>query len=279
VLTAARIRLLVATALIVMGAFGVDALGAGSPAAEGWDATLDYTAAKAPLFPRVSRLRLRVTHGGVVVYNRIVPLPRACVTGGCRLGSAAGGPSFQLVDFGSSKGPTALIWLWTGGAHCCTVVRAVSIPGGAMAARNFGDSGARLAVLSGSRVLVSADDRFAYLFTSYASSGLPVQIFRFRGGRFVNVTGQFKEAIAADQARWWTLTQRARRSQGEARGVFAAWAADTCALGKKADVRRELAIAVAAGTFSPPRGEPGGPTGAQYASELQRKLTSWGYCG
>jgi hypothetical protein len=278
VLTAARIRLLVATALVVTGAFAVDALGAGAPAAEGWDATLDYAAVKAPLFPRVSRLRLRVTHDGVVVYNRIVPLPRDCVADGCRLGPAAGGPAFQLVDFGSSRGPTALIWLWTGGAHCCTVVRAVSIPDGATAARNFGDFGARLAVLRGQRVLVSADDRFAYLFTSYASSGAPVQIFRFRGGRFITVTRQFPDAIAADQSRWWRLTQRARRSQGEARGVFAAWAADTCALGKKADVSRELAIAVAADAFSPPSGEPGGPTGAQYASTLLRKLTAWGYC-
>ena len=277
-LTAARIRLLVATALVVTGAFAVDALGAGSPAAEGWDATLDYTAVKAPLFPRVSTLRLRVTHSGVVVYNRIVPLPHDCVADGCRLGSAAGGPAFQLVDFGSTKGPTALIWLWTGGAHCCTVVRAVSIPDGATAARNFGDPGARLTVLHGQRVLLSADDRFAYLFTSYASSGLPTRLWRFRNGRFADVTLMFPEQITADAARWWKATGQARRSQGEARGVFAAWAADTCALGKKADVRRELAIAVAAGTFSPPRGEPGGQTGAEYATALQRKLTAWGYC-
>ncbi len=127
-------------------------------------------------------------------------------------------------------------------------------------------------------MLVSADDRFAYLFTSFASSGLPVQIWSLRNGRFSDATRLFPETIAADAARWWKASQQARRSRGEARGVFAAWAADTCALGKRATVRRELAAGVAAGVFSPPRGEPDGPTGARYAAALQRQLTAWGYC-
>ena len=272
-------RSIVVTALVVAGSFAVDALAADPPATLGWDATLHYVTVQAPLFQRVSKLRLRVTYGRKVVYDRAVPLPSDCIADGCRLGSGSNGRAFELVDLGSRKGPTALIWLSTSGAHCCSIVRAVSIPEGALAAKNFGNSGARLTVLDGSRVFVSADDRFAYLFTAFASSGFPIQIWRFRDGRFTAVTRLHPEQIAADAARWWKLTQGAIRSRGEARGVFAAWAADTCALGRKAAVRRELAARVASGVFSPSRGEPDGVTGAQYATALLRKLKAWGYCG
>ena len=277
-LTAGRLRLVVVTALVVAGAFAVDALGSGTPADDGWDATLSYVAAKAPAVPRVTKLRLRVTHRGVVVYNRVVPLPRDCIPGGCQLGFGAGSRSFQLVDLGSSNGPTALIWLWTGGAHCCTVLRVVSIPDGALAAKNFSDPGAKLALLHGSRVFVSADDRFVYRFTSYADSGFPIQIWRFRNGRFSDVTRLFPEKIAADTAFWWKVAQRERRAKGDVRGVFAAWAADMCALGKKATFEKELAIELAAGVFSAPRATPAWPTGPQYASVLRRQLAAWGYC-
>ena len=277
-LTAGRIRLLLATVLVVAGAFAVDAHGADSPAADGWDATLNYVTAKDPTFQRVSKLRLRVTYSGAVIYNRAVPLPRDCLVDGCELGAGSNGRAFQLVDLGSSKGPAALIWLWTGRAHCCTIVRAVSIPDGAAAAKNFGNPGARLAVVDGSRVFVSGDDRFNYLFTSYASSGVPLQIWRFRNGRFSNVTSSYPDQIAADAARWWKFVLREGRTRGEVRGVFAAWAADTCALGNAAVVRRELAARVAAGVFSPLRGEPDGLAGAQYAAALLRKLGAFGYC-
>ena len=277
VLTAGRLRLIVVTALVVLGGLAVDAFGAGAPATDGWDATLSYVSAKAPNFPFVSKPRLRVTHGGAVVYNRIVPLPSACVPGGCRLGFGAGGRAFQLVDLGPAKGPAAVIWLWTGGAHCCTVVRAVSLPDGALAAKDFGNAGARLARLGGKRVFVSADDRFAYLFTSYAESGAPIQVWRFRAGRFSDVTRLFPDQIAADASRWWTLTQRARRDHREARGVFSAWAADTCALGRKATFEKELATELAAGAFSALPGKADGPA-SQYATALRRKLAAWGYC-
>ena len=278
-LATARIRLVVLAVLVVVGASAAGASGGGgTPADPGWDATLNYSAVQSTPFPLVSKLHLRVTRLGAVVYDRIVPLPRDCIAKGCELVPPAPGRPFQLVDLGPKRGPMALIWLSTGAAHCCTVVRAVSIPDGATAARNFGDSGARLVTLGGKKVFVSADARFAYLFTSFASSGLPVQIWRFQNGAFVVVTRQFPDSVVADAERWWTLTQRARGSHGEARGVFAAWAADKCLLGQKADVQRELASGVAAGVFSPPNGEPSGLAGQQYATALLRKLTAWGYC-
>jgi hypothetical protein len=212
---AARIRLVALAALVTAGVFAAGASGAGAPALPGWDATLNYAAVQGPGFPRVSNLHLRVTRGGVVVYNRLVPLPLDCRASGCRLVPVGPGRPFQLVDLGAKKGPAALVWLSTGGAHCCTIVRAVSIPDGATAAKNFGNFGARLATLGSSRVFVSADDRFAYLFTSFVSSGLPVQVSRFDHGRFVTVTRAYPATVAEDAARWWNATGKARHARGE----------------------------------------------------------------
>lgn len=274
-LTPGRIRLIAVTAVVVAGGFAVNALGAGSPTSAGWDATLNYITVKDPTFKRVSKFHLRVTYRGVVVYNRAVPLPPDCIADGCLLRGGSGGRAFQLIDLGSSKGPAALIWFWTGGVHCCTIVRAVSIPDGATAAKNFGNSSVRLTAFGGIRLFVTADDRFNYVFTSYAASGVPLQILRFRGGRFLNVTHNYPERIATDAARWWKLTRQETRARRDARGVFAAWAADTCALGQAAAVRRELAARVASGTFNV---EPYDIPGAQYAAALLRKLKGWGYC-
>ena len=135
----------------------------------------------------------------------------------------------------------------------------------------------RFSTLAGERVFVSADDRFSSLFASFAASALPVRIWRYGNGQFVDVTRRFRATIAADAARLWRGSQHARRAGADARGLFAAWAADTCALGKKTTVLRELARAVAAGAFSPPRAE-AGPAGRSYAAALRGKLRTWGYC-
>jgi hypothetical protein len=251
---------------------------AGSDAHGVWSATLRYQTGADRLFPRVSHLRLRVTRSGVVVYNRAVPLPRDCVAEGCSLLDGPGGQALTLRDLGLPMGLVAVIWFWTGGAHCCTVVRALSIPDGHGATKNFGDPGARIVTLDGKHVFRSADDRFAYLFTSFAASGFPVQVWRFAGRRFVDVTREFPAAIQTDAAIWWKVVVRERASGGEVRGAFAAWAADSCALGRGGAVAQELAAGVSAGIFSPPKGEPGGPAGAQYATALQARLRRWGYC-
>lgn len=271
----------VAVFLIALGAaVGASASGsnAGALANGHWRATLHYQSLPSAVFPRVSDLRLRVTRDGKAVYDRTVPLPRDCMTDGCSLLRGPGGRSFELRDLGLPSGPAAVIWFWTGGAHCCTVVHIVSMPDGRAAVRNFGDPGARIVDLGGQYLFRSADDRFAYVFTSFAASAFPVQLWRFRNGRLTNVTRDFPDTIAADAAQLWrgVLSQRARH--GEVRGVFAAWAADQCALGKQAVVAKELATGVARGIFSQPRGEPEGLAGARYAAALRQHLRQWGYC-
>ena len=49
---------------------------------------------------------------------------------------------------------------------------------------------------------LTADDSFAYEFTDFAASGLPIQILTFSDRRFLNVTRQYPKLIAKDAARW-----------------------------------------------------------------------------
>jgi hypothetical protein len=185
---------------------------------------------------------------------------------------------FALVQLlGTGAGPVALIWLETPDESCCKLVHTVAIPSGRVATKSFGHARAHLELVNGLQVFVSADDRFAAAFTSLALSGLPVRVWRYRAATFADVTQRFRGLVAADAAHWWQRSQLARNTRRDARGFFAAWAASTCRLGKRAAVTRELGAAVAAGVFAPARAV-SGPTGARYATVLRTQLRAWGYC-
>ena len=90
-------------------------------------------------------------------------------------------------------------------------------------------------------MILTADDRFAYDFTAFAFSGLPVEVLRFTAHRPVHrrhppVPGARHRrcgaaAEAFDQA----------SAQGEGDGVIAAWAADEETLGHGARVSSTIA--------------------------------------
>jgi hypothetical protein len=242
-----------------------------------WSARVDVTVSTRSGFEALSGLVLHVERNGRTVLDREIPLPAACEDGGCVIVDPAFQDMLELKDLGSAA-PTALLWLWTGGAHCCSVLQTASIPDGRVAGRNFGNAGAVIDRIAGIPLFVSADDRFSYLYTSYAASGRPIQLLRLRDGRFVDVTLSFPGRIAVDAREWWKLVLSVRKSGEDARGVFAAWAADRCRLGHRKVVESRLADGVASGLFSPPRVADLGPTGPRYARALLRDLERWNYC-
>jgi hypothetical protein len=243
-----------------------------------WSARLVVTVDTRAGLEALSRLVLHVERNGRTMLDREIPLPTACEDGGCVIVDPLSLDMLELKDLGRAA-PTALLWLWTGGAHCCSVLQTVSIPGGGTVGRNFGNAGAVIVRIAGIPLFLTADDRFSYLYTSYAASGRPLQLLRLRGGRFVDVTPSFPGRIATDAREWWKLVVSVRKSGEDARGVFAAWAADRCRLGHRKVVEQRLAEGVASGLFSPPGVADLGPTGARYAGALIRDLERWGYCG
>ena len=115
----------------------------------------------------------------------------------------------------------------------------------AVVQRDFGDPGSRIEQLAGGLVFLSADERFAYTFTSFAFSGLPLAIWSFASGRFVDVTARFPVQLAADATRQYRAFL-ANRRQGLGLGFIAAWAADEevpARLHERARQRGQLASA------------------------------------
>lgn len=266
----------------VSQAAGFAASGGGRPThvetvrLRGWTARLAARLETRDAFALIRGVHLRVTLRGRTVLDRDVQLPPACRDGGCTVIDDTV-RLLELHDLGGGR-PSAVLWLYTGGAHCCSVAQVVPLAGGAPAVKNFGNPGATIGRIGPVPVFSSQDDRFSYLYTSYAASARPLQLWRLRGGRFVDVTASYPGRVAADARGLEQELAKLLRGGDEVRGLFAAWAADTCRLGGRPRVESRLRTLLAAGDFSPPRTEELGPVAARYAQALLRDLTRWGYC-
>jgi hypothetical protein len=205
-------------------------------------ATVSYV-----LLPKSSRyyVRLAVERDGRQIYDervRSVSRPGAWnqPIGVWRTQGLRSARTISLRDLDGDGEPEILLEFWYGGAHCCFWTRIYrwdeSRGSYTNIAHIWGNVDYRLADLHrvGRLELVTADDRFAYAFTSFAGSGFPIQIWDYRRGRLVNMTRTYGDAIARDAARQWRWYGEARRRGWEVRGLLAAWAADECLLGHSA---------------------------------------------
>jgi hypothetical protein len=189
-----------------------------------------------------SGLHLTIQRAGVVAYDAPVS-SSACDP--CALEDFRGAPpKLEVVDLEGDGEPVVLVRLYTGGAHCCSVLQLLRYAAGGyvLSERDFGDPTPRVADVAGDYrlELESADDRFAYAFTSYAFSGLPIQIWRFSNGRLIDATRQFPAAVKADAKIWWRRF-RSERRHGFGLGFIAAWAGDEELLGHHTVVTSTLA--------------------------------------
>ncbi|MGA2758025.1 MAG: hypothetical protein ABSF58_11785, partial [Solirubrobacteraceae bacterium] len=184
-----------------------------------------------------------------------------------------------VADLGAGGSPDVILDLYSGGAHCCSILQVYRFEADrgtySILQRDFGDPGASLVELGGSRVFLSADDRFAYAFTSFAFSGLPVAIWQLRPQGFADVTRRFPARIATDAARQYGA-YLANRSQGFGLGFIAAWAADEDLLGHATLVARTLSAAKGDGYL---RSADGLASAGAFIASLQRDLAKWGYAG
>jgi hypothetical protein len=192
----------------------------------------------------------------------------------------AGTGSVAVADVEGDGEPDVLLNLYSGGAHCCYVVQVFrydpTTHGYATLDHIWGDPSYELEHLDPGPALefVSADDRFAYEFAAYAFSGLPLEILRLHGGRFIDVTRSFPKLVGADAAGWWK-SYRAGVKGEFGLGFLAAWAADEYNLGHSATVSQTLTRLQRAGEL---RSSPGfGPGGAGFVAHLDRFLKQEGY--
>ena len=177
--------------------------------------------------------------------------------------------------------PDVVLGLYSGGAHCCFVDQVFS-PGNSnryvKSEINLGDPGARLLALSGNpyAALITADDSFAYAFTDFAASGLPIRIERFGAHRFTDVTRRYPSLIRADASQWLrAFYGQASTRYEDSVGVIAAWTADEYLLGNSARALRFLNEQATAGHLNSLLN----PTlrGALFVTMLEKFLQRGGY--
>jgi hypothetical protein len=195
------------------------------------------------------------------------------------MGSRA--PSVHVLDLEHNGSPDVVLDLYSGGAHCCSVEQVFSYAPSAgtyvKSEHNFGDPGARIRVIDGRDFFFTADDRFAYAFTDYAASGLPLQILSFSHGQFDDVTRTFPTQIAANATTWMkAFTGMARQHYSDSVGVAAAWAADEELLGNDVRVQSFLQRQALDGHLNSAL-NPKADSGQRFIRALNQQLRHDGY--
>jgi hypothetical protein len=219
--------------------------------------------------PLVKDLRLEISQAGTVAYNQPVT-SNACGNYCGPASASAAGKSVQVLDLSGNGQLDVVLGLESQGAHCCFVDQVFSpsaaLGGYVMTQRNFENSGAALRDLNhdGRTEFVSANNAFAYEFTDFAESGMPIQIFKFTGLKFVDVTRSYPSLIRKNAAVWW----RAYRSDPDSGrvGLIAAWAADEYNLGRGRSASATLAAQVSEHRIS-----------ARFVTRLRSFLKRTGY--
>jgi len=222
--------------------------------------------------------RLRITRAGHLAYDQ--PVHSQFCGSTCWPGASG---SLHVLDLEHNGRPDVVLDLFSGGAHCCFIEQVFSYDSHrhtyVKTERNFWDPGATIVDLghNGRYEFRSADDSFAYEFTAFAASGMPIQIFTFSNHRFHNVTRHYPALIARDAAAWMAAFQQQAHSGYQATtGIVAAWAADEDMLGHSAQVSAFLSAQARAGHLN---SGTGGvlPSGSRYVRALQKFLHKHGY--
>jgi hypothetical protein len=209
-----------------------------------------------------------------------VPIIEQCGGAPCAPSGYSGDPPLRVLDLDGDGEPEVVYSAFTGGAHCCSIAQVYRLnaaAGGYSArARYFGNTGFSLQDLDGDGrpEWLTRDDVFAYRFTAYAFSGLPVQIFRYSAGSFGDVTSSYPGTITRDTDLWWHRYQHARRrTDGTELGAVSAWAADLYRVKKRAHVLEVLRSEARHGYLR----APGRTHGLRFVKVLDRFLRHHGY--
>ncbi|MEA2444238.1 MAG: hypothetical protein QOJ12_1530 [Thermoleophilales bacterium] len=222
---------------------------------------------------------LTIVRNGQTLYDA-VPAPAICQGYPCgpTVGFGKGLPPLQVRDLDADGEPEVIYSAFTGGAHCCSIAEVFQLSGDAAhyttVDRNFGDPGFGVQDLNrdGRPEIVTADDAFAYTFSAYAFSGLPLSVLQYDHGSFTDVTSAYPRLLRREARQFWRAYLKLRHNKDDtSRGQVAAWAADQYRLGKRSYARTVLRREVRKGFL----GSPGG--GAKFIRVLDKFLRAHGY--
>jgi hypothetical protein len=208
-------------------------------------ATIEYS--------KTATTRLTIVRNNATLYDA-VPSLKPCGGAPCAPSGFKGDPPLRVLDLDGGGEPEVVYSAYSGGAHCCSIAQVYrlndNVNGYTAIALNFGDPGFDVQDLGGDGrpEFVSRDDAFAYRFTAYAFSGLPILIQRYTRTGFQDVTSAFPALVRKDARLWRGRYNRERkRKDGIQRGPASAWAADQYRLGKRAAALKFLRAEVRRG--------------------------------
>lgn len=145
------------------------------------------------------------------------------------LGASYARPRLLVRDLDGDGEREVVLDVYTGGAHCCTISRIYRYSRGRyrLTSHDWGNVFPPYRIVDfgrdGRLELRSADDRFAYVFTSFAGSLFPVRIWRYDRGRMLDVTRRYPGIVARDAARLWQYYRTLKRDQVDVRGALRAY--------------------------------------------------------
>jgi hypothetical protein len=192
-------------------------------------------------------------------------------------------PKLHVRDLDADREPEVWVDTYTGGAHCCNVTRMFHFVAAqaryAGTVHTWGNVDYSVTDLNrdGRPELVSSDDRFAYVFTSFAGSLFPIGIWHIEKGRLVDVTRLFPNTVKRDRAKLAKTYSTFRREDVDVRGVLAAWMADMSLLGEENKGWAALDAAYERGELGPRPELTGWPQGRAYLRTLRTFLRKQGY--
>jgi hypothetical protein len=189
--------------------------------------------ASAPQSGMIDLQRIRIMRGGNVAYDGALPNGFTQA----RLDALPGQPLLAVRELDDEGEPEVMLSTFTGGAHCCFGVVIYGYDREAatyrVVAHDFSDTGYSLKQVGGLSYpqFLGADARFAYVFTNFAASAFPIQIWRYSAGDLVEVTSCYPSLITADANQNWTAAVEGAKNDQPVTGVLAAYAADEYMLG------------------------------------------------
>lgn len=241
-------------------------------------ATFNYSGT----FPKFRDQRLSINRSGKIV-DEIAVSSKWC---GHECGPDSvptGRSALRVANLAPNGSLAVVLTLYSGGAHCCTIEQVYTFNASSghfkKSEYNFGDPGVELTRLGGAKnfYFLSADDRFAFAFTDFAASGLPVEILSFAHGRFHDVTRSFPKLIEHDALQWRRAFDASASSHyQDSVGLAAAWAADEDMLGHPGLVKNFLLHETAAGHLNSAL-NPIQSSGHKFVLALHTFLRRYGY--
>jgi streptogramin lyase len=177
-------------------------------------------------------IRIHIARHGRELFHEVVP-------GLQGYGAFSDTRSLSVRDLDGDGEPEVTLLLNWNGTHCCywsRIYRYDRVRRRYAVANHFwGNAGTdpRLRDLDGDGrpEFLSRDDRFSEVFTGYAGSVTPIQIWTYRRGHFRDVTRRYPAVIRRDAAQIWRFYLKVK-PHDDARGLLPAWAADEYLLGR-----------------------------------------------